>query len=189
MTENRNDSRTLALLIGGAAAGILGSRLLPPLLAVFNGARRAEHGHDPFELLISDHRGILALLDEMEAAPADSTLGRSRMFLMFKRKLGKHAMAEEDVVYPLLHSTGQDAQGSKELYDEHADMKILLFRLEELLMAGEDWREPVRSLRDLIRDHIQEEEQVVFPRLRQLLGENRAPKVSGQIRREEALVL
>ena len=68
-------------------------------------------------------------------------------------------------------------------------MKIILFELEELLMRGADWQEPVGRLRDLIRSHIDEEEQVVFPQLRQLIARGGVPKVSGQIRREEALVL
>lgn len=108
---------------------------------------------------------------------------------MLKRKLGKHALAEEDVVYPLLHKQDLGAQPSKELYDEHADIKIFLFKLEETLMSGENWGDTVHSLRSLIQHHVEEEDQTVFPRLRRILGESRAPMVSGQIRREEALIL
>ncbi len=132
---------------------------------------------------------LLSTLDQMLAEPADSTVKRAALFLAFKRKLGKHALAEEDVVYPLLHNQGQDTEGSKELYDEHADMKILLFEMEELLKTRADWSTQVRSLRDLIQEHINEEEQVVFPKLRQIFDGNHAAKVSGQISREEALIL
>jgi hemerythrin superfamily protein len=189
MTEDKNSARDLAVLIGGIAVGILGSRLLPPLVASASGMRRARAGNDPFELLIEDHRQILSTLDEMVAASADSTLQRSRMFLRLKRKLGKHALAEEDVVYPLLHTQAQQGGESKHLYDEHADMKILLFQLEGLLKTGEDWSEPARSLRDLIRGHVEEEEHSVFPQLRRSFQEDQAPKISGQIRREEAMIL
>ena len=125
----------------------------------------------------------------MTKQPADSTARRSASFLMLKRKLAKHAMAEEDVVYPILHNEVHDATESKHLYDEHADMKILLFELEQCLMSGTDWSAQVRRLRDLIMHHAEEEERDVFPRLRQRLDEMGAPKVSGQISREEALVL
>jgi iron-sulfur cluster repair protein YtfE (RIC family) len=189
MTGNRSTSRQIALLTAGVAAGILGSRLLPPLIASANGARRARSGGDPFEMLIADHREILALLEEMESLPADATTRRASSFLMFKRKLAKHALAEEDIVYPILHDEGHNAQASKELYDEHADMKILLFDLENRLKSGADWSEQVRSLRHLIEGHVKVEETVVFPELRQLLGQSRGPAVSGQIGREEALIL
>jgi hemerythrin-like domain-containing protein len=56
-------------------------------------------------------------------------------------------------------------------------------------MSGADWKQPVDRLRELIRSHVDEEERVVFPQLRQLIDRAGVPKVSGQIRREEALVL
>lgn len=189
MSGNRSAGRDFAVLLGGVAAGIVGSRLLPPLLAAATGAGRARRGHDPFELLIADHRMLLSTLDQMLEAPTESVARRASLYLALKRKLGKHALAEEDVVYPLLHNDGQDTEASKELYDEHADMKILLFELEELLKTGGDWSAQVRSLRDLIQEHVNEEEQVVFPKLRKIFDENRAAKVSGQISREEALIL
>jgi hemerythrin superfamily protein len=189
MTGNRSSGRDFAVFMGGIAAGIVGSRLLPPFIAATAGSARARRGHDPFELLMSDHRQILSALDEMANASANSTLQRSRLFLMLKRKLAKHAMAEEDVVYPLVNDQVHDVQSSKGLYDEHADMKIRLFELEKLLKAGEDWSAPVRSLRELIQHHVNEEENVVFPKLRQLLDEKRASKISGQISREESLVV
>jgi hemerythrin-like domain-containing protein len=47
----------------------------------------------------------------------------------------------------------------------------------------------VTPLRDLIRSHIDEEERTIFPELRRQLGESALPRVSGQISREEALVI
>jgi hemerythrin superfamily protein len=189
MMKERNGGRNAAILLGGVAAGILGSRLLPPLIAAMNGSSRVRAGGDPFEPLIEDHRKISSFLDQMVTAPTNSKVQRSRLLLMLKRKLAKHAMAEEDVVYPILHNQAAGADESKHLYDEHADMKILLFELESRVMSGEDWSEPVRSLRELIRGHVREEEEQVFPMLRERLGASRLPQVSGQICREEALVL
>ncbi|HEX5430717.1 MAG TPA: haloacid dehalogenase type II [Bryobacteraceae bacterium] len=189
MAYDRSTGRNIAFLSGGLAAGILGSRLLPPLIGAANGFVRARFGQDPFDLLIQDHRRILALLDRMAQEPRDSRARRPSLFLMLKRKLAKHAMAEEDVVYPLVRSQSRDGDQSKHLYDEHADMKVLLFEIEGGLMTGSDWRDPVRALRDLVQRHANQEEQEIFPQLRRNLGHNRAPKISGQIRREEALVL
>ena len=189
MNHDRNKGRDVAVLLAGVAAGVLGSRLLPPLIAAASGSIRAGKSGDPFDTLIADHRQILSLLDGMVAQHDGSSIRRASLFLMLKRKLGKHALAEEDVVYPILHSEAVDSSESKDLYDEHADMKILLFELEERLKSGSDWSEPVGTLRDLIRSHVDEEEQVVFPRLRARLDEERKSTVSGQISREEALIL
>jgi hemerythrin superfamily protein len=188
MRENRSSGRDAAVLVAGIAAGILGSRLLPPIIAMASGVVRGGKGQDAFDILITDHRTIQSLLDQMVATPTESNAKRTSLFLLLKRKLGKHAMAEEDVVYPLLHEEAADQGRSKHLYDEHADMKILLYDLEERLMSRTDWNEPVQRLRTLINEHIEEEEQVVFPRLRSV-SSGKLSKISGQIRREEALIL
>jgi hemerythrin superfamily protein len=188
MRKQNGSGRTIAILLGGIAGGILGGRLLPPIFAAMAGAGRAKGGGDPFALLIADHRRIVELLDEMLAASSDSKLRRGRLFLALKRKLAKHAMAEEDVVYPIVRNDAANDQ-RKHLYAEHADMKILLFEIESQLMAGEDWTSVVTPLRDLIRSHIDEEERTIFPELRRQLGESALPRVSGQISREEALVI
>jgi hemerythrin superfamily protein len=186
--QNRNSGHDFAMMVAGLAAGIIGSRLLPPFIAMANGSIRGTSG-DPFDLLISDHREILKLVDNMANSPADSHVRRSGLFLALKRKLAKHAMAEEDVVYPMLHVQAADPEASKELYDEHADIKILLFEMEEALMSGTDWSRPVGQLRELLQGHIGNEEQDVFPRLRKMMHDGQTPKIAGQIRREEALVL
>ncbi|HWQ54280.1 MAG TPA: hemerythrin domain-containing protein [Bryobacteraceae bacterium] len=190
MTEmNRNVMYNVAAVTGGMAIGVLGSRLLPPLIAQMSGSVRSRFGRDPFERLIKDHRKIRLLLDEMVQIPEGAPAHRAKLFLNLKRTIAKHALAEEDVVYPLLHGPVQEPQQSKHLYDEHADIKIHLYKIEQLLMANENWSGNVRSLRDLVEGHIREEEEVQFPRIRQFLDERRTRQMSGEIRREEALVL
>src|SRR5438128_38606 len=104
MRKEKRSGRDMAWLLGGLAAGVLGSRLVPPVVAALIGSGRVRAGGDPFAVLMDDHRKILLLLDEMVTAPIDSTARRGRLFLMLKRKLAKHALAEEDVVYPIVHN-------------------------------------------------------------------------------------
>lgn len=189
MTEHRSIRRDIAAMAGGLAVGILGSRLMVPMFAAANGAMRARLGEDSFELLIQDHRHIISILDEMERGPGDALVRRARLFLTLKRTLAKHALAEEDVVYPLLHQDVHDVKESKHLYDEHADMKIALFELERMLKSKADWTTRVRSLRELVQKHIRQEEDVEFPKLRRMMSESKSRKLSGLIHREEALVL
>jgi len=188
-SSTHSGGRDAVFLLAGIAGGILGSRLLPPLIAQATSAARAKSGADPFQLLIEDHREILAVLDRMAGAPSASAAQRGKLFLALKRRLAKHAMAEEDVVYPIVSKEPGTGTQGQHLYHEHADMKILLYELESQLMAGQDWSAAVGRLRDLIRSHIDEEEETVFPALRSKLEESAKPRVSGQISREEALVL
>jgi len=187
--ESNGRGWSIGMLAGGVAAGVLGSRLLPPLVAALTGSVKARAGADPFQLLMDDHREILALLDEMLALPEPPRARRPRLYLMLKRKLAKHALAEEDIVYPIIRSNLVNGDERGHLYHEHADMKILLYQLEDMLKSGEDWTETVGSLRSLIRSHIEEEENTIFPELRRELHPTEWPKISGQISREEAMLL
>jgi hemerythrin superfamily protein len=177
--------RDIATLVGGIALGMVGSRLLPPLMAMAVGLRKP----DPVERLIQDHREILSILSDMERTPADATARRTKQFLKLKRVLAKHALAEEDIVYPVLHERGGHVEQIRSLYDEHLDIKIHLYELERLLMDGADWRGRVNDLHDIIAAHAREEEDVEFPRLREIINQRSGRMISGQVSREEALIL
>jgi iron-sulfur cluster repair protein YtfE (RIC family) len=189
MRDQRSFPWNIAALSGGVLIGVVASRLLPPVMANATGAVRAKFGQDPFRKLEQDHRQIQTMLHQMSAATEESPAQRMKLLLMFKRALGKHAMAEEDVVYPILHDVAGAAHQAKELYDEHAQMKIHLYGLEMALDSPSTWGERVRQLREVIGSHIRDEEDVEFPRLRALLQDRQYASLAGKILREEALVL
>lgn len=191
MRSHRDGSlgRIMAAGVGGLAIGIVGSRFLPPVLAGATGLVRATLGEAPFERLKQDHRDIVSLLERMQQAPDDSRVRRVPLFLSLKRTIGKHALAEEDVVYPLLHETMGAAEAARRLYSEHAEIKIHLYQIETALRRNASWAEHVRTLRGLIERHAREEEEVEFPRLQERLDARRTRVTSGQIRREEAMLL
>jgi hemerythrin superfamily protein len=187
MQNERTIPRELTYVVGGLALGLIVNKMIP-LFASTSGALRARAGEDPFQKLIDDHRLIRTTLEEMEHAGDRSALYRGKLFLTLKTVLGKHATAEEDVVYPLVHDRANATEEAKHLYEEHADIKIHLYELENLLRANDDWTGVVRSLRQIVEGHIEDEEQVQFPRLRGILDQQNTRKLAGQIRREEALV-
>jgi hemerythrin superfamily protein len=187
--SKRSYNRGATALAGGIVLGALGSRLLPPVVSMVSGSVRARLGGDPFKILKQDHQKVLSLLETMQQLPDDSTAKRAASFLALKRALGKHALAEENVVYPLLSERANARDDARRLYSEHAEMKVRLFELESSLQTVSTWRSRVRMLDELIRGHIRDEEEKEFPRLEEMLGEGRARTVAGQIRREEALAL
>jgi iron-sulfur cluster repair protein YtfE (RIC family) len=184
--RERSKARGLAAMAGGLAVGMMTSRLLPPLLASAAGSMQVRLGRDPFQRLVRDHRQIQSLVDRMVGASEDSVARRTALFLSLKRALGKHALAEEDVVYPLLH--GAAAGAAKQLYGEHADMKIHLFELEMALKRDAGWTGRVQALQELIGRHIREEEEVQFPKLQATMDQQQRRSLSAQIHREEALL-
>jgi hemerythrin superfamily protein len=184
-----NKTNTYVLLGLGAAGGVLLGRVLPVLLANINGLAQGIAGRDPFAGLIRQHRTLLSLLDRMEQLPVSDRGKRKVLFLAFKRTIGKHAMAEEDIVYPLLKTQAERHEATQKLYREHASMKIHLFELERSIHRDGEWREAVRALRSEIEPHAREEEEIEFPRVRELLDEKRSAQLARKIRQEEALVV
>jgi hemerythrin superfamily protein len=181
--------RGLAAFASGAAAALLASRLFPPIVAQAAGTARVSAGGDPFDALARDHRVILSLLDRMEHSRDDAVFDRTQLLLRLKRRLAAHAMAEEDVVYPLLHDRAHEVEDTKQLYSEHASMKMSLYALEQTPKNDPRWRGLARDLKALIERHVHQEEQVDFPKLRQLMDTRETARMSGEVQREKALLL
>ena len=73
---------------------------------------------------------VLALLDRLAETDNTATIRRAAMLFQVKRMLTAHALAEEDIIYPMLHDDAHCAEEAKKLYREHADIKVRLFELE-----------------------------------------------------------
>jgi hemerythrin superfamily protein len=179
----------LMAFAGGVLVALIASRLMPPVVAQAAGTMRAQAGRDPFDALAHDHRIILSLLDDMEHSPDHATVRRTQLLLRLKRRLAAHALAEEDVVYPLLHDRAHEEEDTRRLYAEHADMKMHLFALEQMPKDDPGWRARAGALRALIAEHARQEEEVDFPKLRDRLDDRATVRLSGSVQREKALVL
>ena len=182
----RGNSRTVWI---GFAAGVVLSRVAPSLWAQLRGAAGSALGEDPFAELIRQHRTLLSLLDRMEQTPASAAGRRVLLFLAFKRTIAKHALAEEDVAYPVLYGDAGRPDVAEQLYREHADMKIHLFALQKNLREDEGWKTHVRALRKEIVGHARQEEDEIFPQLRELRQARQSSELSRDLRQEEAFIV
>lgn len=87
-------------------------------------------------------------------------------FKAFANYLAAHSFAEEVSIYPAIAISGNEA-GSKRLYDEQDDAKILVARIKGALVRGDE-----RTASDLLTRlgqaldaHVAEEENERFPAL------------------------
>jgi hemerythrin superfamily protein len=181
--------RGMAAFAGGAAVAFFASRLLPPFLAQASGTVRAAAGRDPFDMLANDHRIILALLEDMEHSPDNATFSRMQKLLMVKRRLSAHALAEEDVIYPMLHDAAGAVSDVRHLYAEHAEIKMHLHALEMMAKNDPNWARRAGELRALVESHARQEEEIDFPKLRAALSERERRQMAGSMQREKALLL
>ena len=94
-------------------------------------------------------------------------------------------MAEEDIVYPLLRDDADRAEASEKLYREHASMKSIYSAIAlRPGPAGLDHQSAGAPRGD--RAHAREEEDVEFPRLRNVLNQKQTASLSRKIHQEEA---
>jgi len=122
------------------------------------------------EVLHQEHEAVLALFDQMEATTDEQAHARAHLFGKLKAALGKHAMEEENVIYPALRESN-NAHDADALNGEHGYVKTFLYELENMDPASPSWRAKLRTFRALVEEHIRMEEDEVFPALKAALDE------------------
>jgi hemerythrin superfamily protein len=114
---------------------------------------------DVFELLEQDHRAVERLFARYQEDGEDATAQE------IGRELAIHTEIEELVVYPVL----RDLPGGSDLADraeaEHGAVETLLARMWDSPPA--DLAELVRAVERQVKAHVDDEEQQVFPLMRE----------------------
>lgn len=182
----RNSLAAAVGVVAGMAGAIVLSKVGAPVAAQWLGATRGLRALDG---LILDHRAILAILKEMEATDDQAVALRMKLLLKAKLALTAHALAEEDVVYPLVGDVVHERDKMSELFAEHAEVKVFLAELERLPKSGPEWAQIASRLRRTLEDHARDEEEHVFPALRAALDPQQAALMGGGVLREKALLV
>lgn len=175
-------SRWLAFA-GGVSVGVIADRVVPPLVT------QAAAWGDPFDALIADHRHFLNLLEQMEQSRGRGVVWRTQLLLRLKRSLTAHALAEEDVVYPMLDEQAGAERAASSLYAEHGMIKTHLWALERGMGEESAWLSRASHLRRQLEQHARQEEEVEFPRLRAVMDQEAIARLARHVRREKAMVL
>lgn len=163
---------------GGAALGVLA--MLGRKAAVQSPTALAG---DWMDGLIAEHQAVLKLFDAIEATE-DKAAGRRSMLLMqIKHALAKHAIEEENVIYPALREAGK-IEEADELTREHGYVKQYLYELENMPNTGPTFLEKVRKFRADLEDHMREEEDGLFPTLRTQLSEEKNKMLTTAMNKE-----
>lgn len=165
-TAERNTGRSIAI---GAAAG-----LAVGLLA--NLARKAAIQAPTVlagnwdEALAAEHRAALAIFDLIQKT-SDKQVGRRTMLLtQLKHAISKHAFQEENSIYAMMRDEGL-GDAADELNHEHGYVKQFFFDLGEMPKDDPAWLPKVAEFRTMIEEHMREEENDLFPKMRGMLSE------------------
>lgn len=163
---------------GGAALGVLA--MLGRKAAVQSATVLAG---DWMDGLIAEHHAVRKLFDAIEATE-DKAAGRRTMLLMqIKHALAKHAVEEENVIYPALREAGRIEEADA-LTREHGYVKQYLYELENMPATGPAFLEKMRKFRADLEAHMEEEEEKLFPTLRTRLSDEKNAALTKAVNRE-----
>jgi hemerythrin superfamily protein len=179
-----------ALMFGaGAMLMLAAARMAPPFAMRAVGSMRGMAGTDPFDALAQDHQKALAVFDRIDATDTSMVTRRNMLLTQLKRMITAHALAEEDIVYPMLYDDAHRREQALKLYRDHAEIKVKLFELEVKPKDDPSWIEDLRTLRQIFASHAHEEETVEFPKLRAALDNSGRVNLLGKLSREKSLLL
>jgi hemerythrin-like domain-containing protein len=135
----------------------------------------ADEQRDVIEVLEHDHREVEEMFAELESLRGASTEeAKSRRKAVAEQvtiELVRHSVAEEVLVYPQVEKQ-VSAEEAERARKEHAEAEETLQRLEKLDADDPAFDEELATLMREIRQHIAEEEQVMFAHMRQVIGQD-----------------
>ncbi len=122
---------------------------------------------DVLDLLMREHREVEDLLGQLSMQDGQQQDPREVADIVIA-SLIRHSVAEEMYVYPVIREYLQDGGEAVE-HDtaEHQELEELLKELEGLEPSNGKFAEVVARLQEVLADHISDEEDEQFPRLRE----------------------
>ena len=135
------------------------------------------------ELLKNNHKMVLAQIDELahdikqiEQTEQDIVdCDRMNMFGEFRDALTQHTKLEEQILYPELAGSSEIRLLVDESYQEHKRIREILAKMESLRKEQhcDRWDDKLKELQQNLKRHVAREEDELFPKAVQLLGEVR----------------
>jgi hemerythrin superfamily protein len=135
---------------------------------------------DWFDVLRAEHLIVLEFFDRLELTSEAEPNRRQRLLAKLKAALDKHAFEEENVIYPALRHAAPGGEAQK-LYADHAEVKTLIYELETTPADQPTWAKTLQRLRAAVEAHVREEEDEVFPQLRDRLTEDEDARLTAML--------
>jgi hemerythrin superfamily protein len=140
------------------------------------------HGGDVIDELTTDHREVDDLFERIEGTPGGDP-ERKRLLDQATIELVRHSVAEEVHLYPAVrqHIPGGDDIADKELHD-HQRVEEMLKDLEPRGADDPDFDRLFLSLKTEVTSHVEDEENNLFPRLRENCTPDALNQLGDQVR-------
>lgn len=132
------------------------------------------------ELLKQDHQEAMGMMDQILTADKGDRSAK-QLFTELKAALTLHTQMEEQVFYPALEHHKETSDMIQEAYGEHQEVDELLAELSTLAPSNDEFMDKLTEMRDAIEHHVEEEENEMFPKAEQILGQTRLQEMGRQM--------
>ena len=141
---------------------------------------------DAIALLKADHKKVKGLFADAEDLSDRATSQLKRLGDQICQELTVHAEIEEKIFYPAIKERAQRGHREErdlvlESYEEHSLAKKVIGDLQAIDATDESYRPKLKVLREVIEQHIKEEERELFPSTRDLIEEDQLEELGRQM--------
>lgn len=137
-------------------------------------------GPNAVDMLLGHHEQIRSLFEQIEGLSRRPSRKKEQLVGELITILSKHGEIEEQVFYPAIQSEveGQTDEVDESMEEHHA-AKYLLRELEGLSSDAARYDMKVHVLKEYMIHHLEEEEEDMFPAVREALSEERLREIGG----------
>lgn len=166
----------LGRMVAGAALGLVAGLALPRARKLAMQGSTLAAG-DWLDALKAEHRLIEKQFRKLLETNEENMIKRELLLTRIAYALNKHAIEEENVIYPAL-SEGGFAEHARRLAEEHLQIKTFIYDLRRISSKDPQWIVKAREFWDLVQHHVREEEDEVFPAFRDTLSREESRKLT-----------
>ncbi len=123
-----------------------------------------ERNVDAIQLLKEQHEEVMDALEQYEQS--DDVAEKRELFIEIADNFSAHASVEEKLFYPAVY-VGEMKELLQEAVEEHLAAKRTIADLLELEPSDAQFDAKMKVLQEQIEHHVEEEEKVLFPKVRQ----------------------
>ena len=128
------------------------------------------------DLLKKQHRKVDRALSSLEKGNGDA----AALLEQVANDLAAHMAIEHEILYPAAAEVDSDL--ISEAFEEHAIAEIALKRCMAIEPEGEIFTARVTVLKEIIKHHVEEEEEELFPKLERKLGQARLEELGAEMK-------
>jgi hypothetical protein len=126
---------------------------------------RQQAARNAFDVLEEDHREVEEWFDEYDELKDSDEDRKADLAEKICLALKVHNQIEEEIFYRQARAASQDDDLIDEALVEHSTVKNLIGEIEAMEVGEELYDAKIRVLGEIVKQHIKEEEEELFPEL------------------------